>query len=62
MLLGKLVESGSIAAGPQPPAQDRNGVLEGQDAAAVLAQLDELSEENLDQLLEQLLAEEGLTG
>jgi myxalamid-type polyketide synthase MxaE and MxaD len=62
VLLGKLGETGPAAVGPQPPAQDQNGMLGGQDAAAVLAQLDELSEENLDQLLEQLLAEEGLTG
>jgi acyl carrier protein len=58
LLLGKLGEEQ-----PQQPAAPSSALSPDaeQDASAVLAQLDNMSEENIDQLLERLLAEERLT-
>jgi hypothetical protein len=45
----------------QPLSPAALAVDTDQDAAVMLAQLDEMSEENVDMLLEKLLAEEGLS-
>ena len=48
-------------ASPPLPLTSPESVDQGQDASTMLAQLNEMSEENLDLLLNRLLAEEGLT-
>jgi hypothetical protein len=61
LLLGKLEEAPPETEQAAPPAVLAVGAVGAeQDAAEMLAQLDELSEQGLDELLERLLAEEGL--
>jgi hypothetical protein len=62
-LFDKLREAQEEAPGaaPQPLPGNAPTPAAEQDASAVLAQLDNMSEENIDQLLERLLAEERLT-
>jgi hypothetical protein len=59
LLLEKLAESEAVSSGQAVQTSAAPPLNGRQDAAAMLAQLDAMSEENIDLLLGQLLAEEG---
>lgn len=62
MLAANFAVVENTSAAPQPAPDDPGQLLRAaeEDPAAVLAQLDEMSEENIDRLLQELLADEGL--